>query len=325
MLAKGGQKGFKGRPDDMMQSQRMEHQFYEQAEMLYQSVVDWNQPKSLLEAKWKQLMLLRETVSKALSGGSPNTPEYGKAFGKGKGGGSFASSPAHSTADHTTNESTNWKGELIDSYAKAYKQNPNSANMFFEVLEVQGNLSGKDRSTGYWARLTLDNQVFEGAVAPTKKEAEKMVSRSAMEIVFPEAFARLMQATPGQKRDISALEETFPKERLNHALFLLLNRSVMKSDIWFQTQETGDGQWISSVVLSLDPTLPYQGLPQSSKKLAEYAAAEAANWALSDQVAPLEEERKAKKLKKTTERMDAKRAMYADGGLGNVKSEWFGP
>lgn len=266
-------------------------------------------------------MMLRDQFIKACATTSmaqvpqaPQHPPAGYGKGKGKGGGgckgaprAFAALPAPDVP--VQEDDTNWKGLLHGEWGKATKSNSVKEHMNFDVQEVE---------RGSWlARLTIDEQVFEGEMMPNKKSAEKSVCKTAVEFLFPDAFARQLAEIQAnrRKRPLEQAEKAVtdepPKSRLAHALTLLLGRSMTKSDLAIELQEIqeeggspGTSQWIASVaVLPIDPDKYYQGEQCLSKKAAEGSACEAALEAFAEEVKPLEEEHKAKKAKLAREKL----------------------
>jgi len=339
----GHQEGFKGRQADpwaaqRMQLQRMEMGFYEEAEILYQCVVDLSQPTGALENRWRHLMTLRDQLLKGSSFGSHYAPSPTK--GKGAGGckgakgasKAFAALPApYVPIAPNEDEETNWKGLLYGEYSKATKTENVKEHAIFEVEEVEE----EGKRGGWLARLTLDEQVFEGDVMPNKKAAEKSVCKAAVEYLFPEVLTRQLVETQAKrkKRPLEQPADDPPKQRLAQAIGLLLGRSMMKSDLTFEYQEIAEegsingrnAQWIAGVVVvAIDAETCYEGEMCSNKKLAETSACEAALVALAHQIEPLEEEHKAKKARMNREKLDAlieRTKIKKSEGLTQVKSE----
>lgn len=88
---------------------------------------------------------------------------------------------------------------------------------------------------------------------------------------------------------------------------LILGRPVLKTDVVYTTQSTESAQgtkYTCTVTLpQYDASANYRGQAAESAKLAETKAAEVAVRALAKIVAPLEEERKAKKAKQNQEQL----------------------
>jgi len=311
---KGGQKGKGGKKGQQQHAQQariaqMENQFYEAAELLWQSLGDWSQPSAALSPHWQNLLGLRDQLFQA----------HGQPVAHGKGG-AVAALPAPGAEP-------DWKGALNGAWSKTNHQQMSKDDIVYETTECQG---------GYVSQLSMNTPsgvvVYEGGVAaPNKKAAEKLAARNAIQSEFPEIFARLLgtaaQAGPtiGQKRKApeEAGLEMDSKSRLNQGLSLLLERPTTKDDVSYETEKQEDGTWVSQVTLSTDATVAYQGEAQSDRKAAEHSAAEAALVTLEDKIAPLMEEQKAKKLRKKREQLESfkkKQASKKGAGKGELET-----
>lgn len=163
-----------------------------------------------------------------------------------------------------------------------------------------------------------------------------------MEFEFPEAFRSLCGYAPAQGNGNSKKRkapEPVTEQPANNAEFkcrlaqaaqLLMGRPLEKGEIVYETVPVDgevEGTFVGTVTLvGFDSTTGYQGFPTFGKKNAETAAAEAALVALEDQIAPLEEERKAAKKAKSKEsllefkkKLDGSKSM--EGAKSVVKKE----
>merc|ERR1719474_2630437 len=163
----------------------------------------------------------------------------------------------------------------------------------------------KEPAGGYVAQVSSSTLLESAYSSPfpmaTRRLAEHAAAQAALEAEFPEVAqeCRTEKAEPkGKKRKGINTVEDGPKTRLNNFLQVLLDRPCQKGDITYETQGDEDGPIIAWVCLpAWDPDQSWQGVPAEDQKQAERNAAEAACEALEDVVAPLAEERKAKKAK----------------------------
>jgi hypothetical protein len=276
----------------------LEHQFYEQAEILWQSLGDLSLPNHVLSNEWTHLLASRSGLMQAYNG---------KGCGK---GGAMAALPA-ALPDVSQ---LDWKGSFAAEFARLNHRSATSDDIGYDVQEIAGNKPGV--VSGYKATMSVNTdrgmEVFEGEVATNKKAAEKLACKSAVAVLFPHIHDQMISfpQAGGVKRKAGGIAEApaealESKSKLNQALCLLLGRNPMKGDAVFDTSETEDRAWISQVVLVTDPEVAYQGEVQPNKKAAENSAAEAALVALQDRVTPLEQEHKAKKARANREKLEA--------------------
>lgn len=308
----------------------LEMQFNETAGNLFDRLMDFNQPTVALEKGWRDVLQLRDRLKQQLLQWQQRQQPAPKAAGGGQG------------ADGKGE--TNWKGELYSELNKRLGRGVTKEDISFEVTEAEG---------GWLAHLScpscLKNDYQGDEVMPSKKGAEARAAKVALEFEFPQTFRSLCGYAPAQgnansnanskKRKAADLSERMAEQpanngefkcRLSQAAQLLQGRPLEKGEIVYETvpaEGEPEGTFVGTVTLvGYDSTTGYQGFPTFGKKNAETAAAEAALVALADQIAPLEEERKAAKKAKAKEalaefktRLNGAKTM--DGAKAVVKKE----
>lgn len=282
------------------QPQVLELQFHERANSLFELMMNFNTQPQQLDHAWRDVMELRNKCLKA----------YGAAPARG------------GMAAVAADGGPAWKSEFYSAYARKHKTVLSKDDISFEIHDVEGSKPG---AIQYVATLTCNNlaQTYQGdKPANSKKEAEHLAAKAAIEAEFPHEFERLNglasgvmpAAGKGQKRKAEVISNAAPQEsksRLTQAVQLMVG-TMNKGDIVYETVQEGS-QFTATVVLQAhDPSTGYQGLPADSKKAAENAAAEAALSALADQIAQAEEIHAAKKKKKSQENLAAFKAKKAE-------------
>jgi hypothetical protein len=302
------------------QPQVLDLQFQQKAHDLWGKLMDRHTQAQVLESRWKELLNLRARLM-----GQPQQKQQQQQQQQ-------KQQPIPSPANAGADESTNWKGEFYKELSKSTKQTPTKGEVTFECQEVDGG--------GYIAHMSCAalQKGFQGKeVAPSKKLAEQMAAKVAMQMQFKDAYRQLVGRNgsipaSGQKRKASQMAEQQVQEDptaqhgakslLTQAARLLKGDALVKGDVMYESApaEEDASLFVATVTLvGIDPTVGYQGLPAPSKKLAENAAAEAALIALQSQMEPLEAEHQAKKQKKKQdslaefkERRAAKQATRAE-------------
>jgi len=289
--------------------QALEARYVQEADALYESVMDLNVPMQYLSQAWDTILKLRTQITAAYTTG----PAHAGAGAAPNGG--------------ATDGTKNWKGDLTTIIAKSAGRSMTKDEIKYETGDAEGG--------GYISTLTcefLSQQYVGEEASKSKKEAEQATAMVAMMTEFPEACggfggqAQPQRAVAGQKRDRQEAAEVTPKGRLTQVAQLLIGPGIpsVKGDIVFVTTAHEDGSFTSTVALpKYDADGAWEGAPAENKKLAEHNAAHAACIALADIVAPLEQEQAAKKARKSKESLErmketqeAKRLAkeVADGG-----------
>lgn len=272
----------------------LERQFQERANSLFDGLMCWDTTQSQLEQGWQEVVALRSLCMQA----------YGGVADEGQ---------------------TDWKNPLYAAFCKQHKRSCTKTDMQFEVLEVAGVSPGQP--SGFISSLTcidFSQKYTSHDIAVTKKRAEQLAAKMAFECEFPEAYAAFCQGSgipattyaptqsvpQGNKRKAAEQSpEVAPKDfktRLTHATYLLVDKSLSKGDIRYDTSQAEDGAYVSTVTLQVyDPSVGYTGRLAASSKQAEASAADAALTALALIIEPAEEAHKQKKLKKNRETLAA--------------------
>lgn len=229
-----------------------------------------------------------------------------------------------------------WKQDLHHAMQRKHGRTCSKEDLVFEISPV---LEGGAKLPSYQATVTVEgSETFQGEVAPSKKKAEHMAAKAALEALFPEeadpkaaskrialqkgsAMAQMfssMNQPPkaGKKRSLEdSAQNLDPKSRLNNVLQILLKRTVTKTDMIYSTEGGADGNFIGKLELAdLQKSFETaEGFP--SKKEAESAVAQMALDDMADEIATAEEEYKEKKkakkaqdLQEKSERQKARKA-----------------
>jgi dsRNA-specific ribonuclease len=211
-------------------------------------------------------------------------------------------------------EQQNWKGFLGQVLQKYLKRPIEKEDITYSVYASD---------PGFVATIHISSfgQAYEGPTMPTKKAAEQAAAKVILEMEFPDFIAEKMNimvvnsppaemSKPSKRKD--AAEDVHPKSRLAYAVTLLLGRSASKEDVVYECVEVEPKSYAAFLRLpTYDPESSFEGEIASSKKEAETNAAKAALEFLSDLVAPLEEEQKAKKAKLKKESLQNLKARTA--------------
>lgn len=226
-----------------------------------------------------------------------------------------------------------WKQDLHHAMQRKHNRTCSKEDLVFEITPVQEDGA---KMPSYQATVTVQgNETFQGEVAPSKKKAEHMAAKVALEALFPDEcdpkatskrialqkgtamaqmFSSMSQPKAGKKR--SHEENMDPKSRLNSVVQMLLKRTVTKTDMIYTTEGGTDGKFngkldIADLQQSFETT---EGFP--SKKEAENAVAQLALDEMKDQIETAEEEykeaKKAKKAQELQEKLEIRKAKKAE-------------
>lgn len=200
-------------------------------------------------------------------------------------------------------EDIKWVAKLYEVMAKTLRRSLNKGEVNY-VTEAAD-------ETGKSFISTLTCELFSAeykspSPCPSKKAAEHAAAQVAMEAEYPDAYRALASsgsfASLPQKRKAPGEPSAGPpegKSQLSHFVQMILQRSVTKEDIVYDTTEA-EGNCKCTVTLPQNDNQSFKG-EGPTKKDAEMAAAKAACAVLAPIAAPLIEEHKAKKAKKMEE------------------------
>jgi len=299
---KGNAQFFTHNPQDI------EAEFTGWVNALFDNLYDLATPNEALQPPWQCLMRLRTQVLQA-----------------------YATAPVHQTTlasapPNANGSPMNWKQEFYNEFSRQQKKSPSKDDITIEVQEVEGG--------GFLATLSCSmlSQEYQGEeVMPSKKKAEEMACKAALEAELPDVFERLSAPQAqwpaaaegqGKKRKAAQMAEAAAaplvnveppqpdnaKARLNQVAQLLKGSPLAKGDILYECVEV-EGGFVATVTLAPADAIGegetvWEGTAAASKKQAETNAAEVALDALKDQVEPLEEEHRAKKAKLKRESLE---------------------
>lgn len=308
--------GFQGPPRATLPTTlpMLEEQFAQAANNLNERLLDLNVATQSIAQEWGPLLASRERLLSMYGVMVPNTHQIvgGMPAAGGFLGGAVPEAPL-----------ADWKSKLHTLASKRAGRPLVKGELAYNVSSTPQGFMASVQST------LLHGEYWGEAAATSKKLAEHAAAKAAMEAEFPEsavagaqphaAFVQQLgsgDAAPagGKIRkapgDWETTGEDSAKSRLVHAAQMLLGRPADKADVVYEvvTVEGGGlgGGCAYAATVSLptyDPNSFYESGPAENKKQAEKLAAEAALQALWSVIAPLEEERKAKKARQGKEKM----------------------
>mmetsp|Transcript_101883 Transcript_101883/g.259020 ORF Transcript_101883/g.259020 Transcript_101883/m.259020 type:complete len:310 (-) Transcript_101883:111-1040(-) len=276
----------------------VEARFAQTANNFYEKCMDLNTPQSIVANAASNLLNLRHQLlcMYGVASDTKWTPGAG---------------PAAASAG-VANGEVLWKNKLNEVAAKKAGRPLTKGEFVYTATAVDET----NKTFTCTVSGALLKKEYRGAEAQiSKKLAEHMAAKAAMQAEYKESFAELHSsvtvaaaapAAQGQKRK----GEPHPvgsKSELSHAVQMLLGRPVTKEDVVYtSTTIEGDTPSYQSVVSlpTYDASSQYQGAVTAMKKDAEASAAKNALAALKAVIAPMEEEHKAKKAKKNKEQLE---------------------
>jgi dsRNA-specific ribonuclease len=207
-------------------------------------------------------------------------------------------------------------GGVADAGVAAPAGTPDNVwKLKFHELLNKNNVQGKpeysveDVEGGFKGIVTIQEHTFEGDVGKSKKEAQQLAAKAAIQQLFPDDFARLASPNPTQKpgkgQQPKAKAQLEGKSLLNHKLNMYMRknhqRPLVKEDKKFETELVAKANWVSTLTLGEGLAgRSFQG-EGKSKNDAENAAAEEAVRQLHDVFDPIEQELLAAKKQKNQE------------------------
>jgi len=318
------------------QMPQVEAQLGEQANLIYEGLLDLNTPRNELQQAWTKLMSVRDrllgmygvTVVNPPAPLQPaaakgNTKGAGNAKGQGvwqdKGKGKGKKAPVAAVSAPIDQEGSDFKSKLLHLIVvRAGSGPPSKGTLVFESSEAPG---------GYLATLSSEHlQGMYSSQTPeaSKKLAEQAAAKAALMAEFPQELTKSggvstpvnkgagkggAKGAPAQgvKRKAPGTEEVNPKSKLGESVTLLIGRSIAKGDMEFQTVAIEEGnpntQFVSSAALpTYDSSQVWEGAPGATKKDAESNAATVVLEALAEVIAVAAEEHREKKARKDEEK-----------------------
>merc|ERR1719468_688581 len=183
----------------------------------------------------------------------------------------------------------------MQAVVKRGKRTLTKGEMVYEASEKEG---------GFVATVSCQmlSAQYSGEAATSKKLAEHSAARAAIAAEFPEeaGTAPGKSGGKGMKRTHAAAEEKDSKSTLMQSLQNLLQRTVQKGDVQFETNlvDAGNasGGYVSYLTLpTYDAQAQWEGDRCDSKKLAEHSAAKRALTALQKVIAEASEAARLRK------------------------------
>mmetsp|Transcript_86213 Transcript_86213/g.248946 ORF Transcript_86213/g.248946 Transcript_86213/m.248946 type:complete len:365 (-) Transcript_86213:219-1313(-) len=309
----------------------LEHQLSALSEQLYESMLDLNVPMATLGGEWDQAVNIRSRLMQmygvpAALAKPPTVTDGGGMLAGMKGGMKGSMVPPTmmmaALADGlgtAGGEGVDFKGKLNQAIGKRFKRSLAKGDLVYTVVPVDGE---KTFNCSLMSPACLGAEYWNSEPASSKRAAEHGAAKAALQAEFPEVAAELgvasmasllgqggiPAATAGKKRKAPGDSIEDGKSRLMHSLQLLLGRPVLKTDIIYDVEpvHSSEGQGFQATVRfpDFDPSAVHQGAPAASQKQAQMNAAAVAVAVLAPTVAPLAEERKAKKARENKEALE---------------------
>merc|ERR1712194_398438 len=216
-----------------------------------------------------------------------------------------------------------FKSKLVKCVANRAKKNPSKDMLVIDVSECQIVING-ELGKGFMASLhSMDlTGTYTGEPVKAKKEAVQNVCKLALNAEFPGEQPPMVKViNPNTVVKVPKVERpktTLPgssmanelKGKVNHAIAILLGRSVTSKDVIYTTQHTANGTYVSTLMVPEYGPEGYQGHPAPDKKQAEQSAAANVLATLADVIAVAEAQHQIRKEQKKLEH-EAKKAAGA--------------
>eukprot|EP00932_Pfiesteria_piscicida_P016428 SRR837773.3349.p1 GENE.SRR837773.3349~~SRR837773.3349.p1 ORF type:complete len:365 (+),score=173.12 SRR837773.3349:63-1097(+) len=236
--------------------------------------------------------------------------------------------PPAAGAPPASAEEIPWKNKLNEAAGKKVLRQLTKGEFEFDTQE-----DGAKQYVSTVTSATIFANAAEYVSEPcaSKRLAEHMAAKAAIEGEFPEFYAAIMAGAPvakGTKRK-TATEGADPRvgEGKSHLLYvvqMLLGRPATKEDVLYDVTETAEGSGVFTATVKVPGhnggADTWAGEEAKTRKDAEMSAASIAAAALEETAAPLIEAHKQRKLEKQQEMMAKKRARHeGKGGKGAAK------
>jgi dsRNA-specific ribonuclease len=234
-------------------------------------------------------------------------------WGSGKGGGKGGA------WTQVSDDQVNWKGELCTAFQKSAKKSSTPEDIVYTFVEEDG--------SSFKAQVTVAGKSFIGDKVAGKKKAEASAAKKALKALYKshdlskayETAASMAipaaSASKGTKRkhvqpatESVKMQDQPAKNRLLHAICLILGRATTKDEVVFSVAEA-EGGFVATVAITVTGS-SFVGEVQDSKKKAEASAAEVALASMGNQVADIEAAHQERKKQKKAEQMAIQKAKW---------------